>query len=55
MFLNCKQLKLKLWVFLTDYVVAMVPYFAIKMTATISPMIGCFCNTNIVTSLDNVH
>ena len=55
MFLNCKHLKLKLWVFWTDYVVAMIPYYAIKMTTTISLMIGHSCNTDIVTSLDNVY
>ena len=56
MFWNYNHLKLKLLVsVLTDYVVAMVLYYAIKMTATVSPMIGHFCNTNVVTSLDNVY
>jgi len=48
MVLNCKYSKLNLWVFLSDYIAALVTYCAIKMTATCSPMIGYLYNMNIV-------
>ena len=47
-----KRLKLKLRVFLTGHIVAMVTYCAIKLTATCSPMIGQFFYTMILVSND---
>jgi len=51
-FLKYKYLKLKLRVFLTGYIVAMVTYYAMKMTTTCLPMIGRLCDTYIEASLD---
>ena len=48
-----KRLKLKLWVFLEGYSVAMVTYCVTKMIPTCSPVIGQFFDTMIVASVDN--
>ena len=48
-----KRLKLKLWVFLAGYSVAMVTYCVTKMIPTCSPVIGQFFDTMIVASVDN--
>ena len=45
-FLSYTRLKLKLRVFLAGHNVAMVTYCATKLTATCSPMIGQFVDTN---------
>ena len=50
MFLSYKRLALKLRVFLTGHIVAMVTYCATKLTATCSPMIGQFVDTMILVS-----
>ena len=49
-FLSYKDLKLKLRVFLTGHVVAMVTYWATKLTANYFPMIGQFVDTMILAS-----
>ena len=48
--LSYKRLKLKLRVFLAGHIVAMVTYFATKLTATCSPMIKQFVDTMILAS-----
>ena len=45
MFLSYKRFKLKLRVVLAGHIVAMVTYYAKKLTATCSPMIGQFVDT----------
>ena len=52
-FLSYKRLKLKLGVFLTGHIVAMVTFCATKLTATCSPIIGQFVYTMIFPSTDN--
>ena len=49
-FLSYKRLKLTLRVFLVDHNVAMVTYFATKLTATCSPMIGQFVGALMLAS-----
>ena len=49
-----KRLKLTLRVFLAGYSVAMVTTYCVtKMILTCSPVIGQFCDTMIVASIDN--
>ena len=50
LFLSYKRLKLKLRVFLTGHIVAMVTYCATKLTVTCSQMIGQFVDTMILAS-----
>jgi hypothetical protein len=52
LFLKCKDLRLKLRVFLTGCIIAMVMYYAMKVTTTCSPMIGHLCDAYIAASLD---
>ena len=52
LFLSYKRLKLKLRVFLTGHIVAMVTYCATKLTATFSPTIGQFFDIMNVASID---
>ena len=47
------RLKLKLRVLLAGHIAAMVTYFATKLTATCSPMIGKFVDTMIVALKDS--
>ena len=49
-FLSYKRLKLKLRVLLAGHIVAVVAYFATKLTATCSPMIEQFVDTMILAS-----
>ena len=51
-FSSYKRLKLKLRVFLTGRIVAMVTYCATKLTVTCSPIIGQFFDTMILVSTD---
>ena len=51
-FLSYKRLKLKLRVFLTGHIVAMVTYCATKLTASCSSMIEQFVGTMIVALTD---
>ena len=51
--LKYRYLKLKLRVFLAGHSVAMVTYSVMKMITTCLPMIGQFCDTTIVASIDN--
>ena len=51
-FLSYKRLKLKLRVFLAGHIIAMATYFATKLTATCSRMIGQFVDTMILASTD---
>ena len=51
-FSSYKRLKLKLRLFLTGHIVAMVTYCAMKLTATCSAMIGQFFDTMILVSTD---
>ena len=51
-FPSYKRLKLKLRVFLAGHIIAMVTYYAIKLTATSSPMIGQFFDTMILVATD---
>ena len=48
--MSYKRLKLKLRVFLEGHIVAMVTYWATKLTANCSPMIGQFVDTMILAS-----
>ena len=48
--MSYKHLKLKLRVFLAGHIVAMVTYWATKLTANCSPMIGQFVDTTILVS-----
>jgi len=49
-FLSYKLSKLKLGLFLVGHIVAMVTYYATKLTATYSPMIGQFVDTMMLAS-----
>ena len=51
-FLSYKRLKLKLRVFLAGHIIAMVTYCITKIIPMCSPMIGQFCDTMIVASID---
>ena len=50
--MSYKYLKLKLRVFLAGHIVTMLTYYATKLTATCSPMIGQIFLTMIVASTD---
>ena len=50
--LKYKHLKLKLKVFLAGHSVAIVTYCVTKIIPMCSPVIGQFCDTMIVTSID---
>ena len=50
--MSCKRLKLKLRMFLTGHIVAMVTYCVTKIIPTCSPVIGQFVDTMIVASID---
>ena len=50
LFFSYKRLKLKLRVFLAGHIVAMVTYYATKLTATCSPTIGQFVDSMMLVS-----
>ena len=50
--MSYKRLEVKLRMFLAGHIVAMVTYFATKITATCSPMTGQFVDTMIVALTD---
>ena len=50
--MSYKRLNLKLRVFLAGHIVAMVTYCVTKIIPTCSPVIGLFCDTMIVASID---
>ena len=51
-FLNYRDLKLLLRVFLAGHTVAMVTYYVMKISATCSLIAGQFFDTMIVASID---
>ena len=50
LFLNYRHLKLKLKVYLIDFIVTMVPLYALTMTKACLTMICYLCDTNVLKS-----